>query len=101
MSFSASASYKKDSQTFRDSKKVFIISRATCQSYYARMDEVTPPPLDDSFLKWVKRLNNSNEDGDYIEFISYYGTHYMKAVTFGARYVWIPLHSHYSIFTLR
>ena len=85
VSFSASTSYKKDTQTFKEGEKVFIISRATCQSYYSRIDEVTPPPLDESFLKWIRRLSNSDKDADFIEFIAYYGTHYMKAVTFGAR----------------
>ena len=56
-----------------------------CQTYFSKIDDVAPPPLDDSFLKWVEKLNDTDEVNTYIDFISYYDTHYMKGVTFGAR----------------
>ena len=51
------------------------------------MDEINPPPFDESFLLWAEKLNDDkSNDNDFLDFISYYGTHFMKTVTFGARY---------------
>ncbi|XP_022796663.1 uncharacterized protein LOC111335083 isoform X2 [Stylophora pistillata] len=86
--FSASASYKESVAQMSSGEYLYVISQAQCRYYFSKMDDTDPPPFDPGFVSWAKRLSNSNGNGDAVlEFIQYYGTHYLTEVTFGARFM--------------
>ena len=66
---------------------LYIISQAQCRYYFSKMDVTDPPPFHPGFVRWAKSLakRNSNKN-DVIQFIKYYGTHFVTEVTFGARF---------------
>ena len=83
--FSASAEYKQKSNEVSSKESVYINSIAKCDYYLSIMDEVKPPPLDESFIEKAKTLKTKQ---DVFNFFEYYGTHYLKEVTFGARLIY-------------
>ena len=82
--FSASVQYKTKSNSVQSKESVFINSVAKCDYYLSVMDDVQPPPLDESFIMKVKTLKTVN---DVFKLFEYYGTHYLKTTTFGARLI--------------
>ena len=89
VSFSASAGYKESSSEVSTGESVFILSRAYCNYYYMRLLEDDAPPFHPLFLKWIVKLNKTNQDTDYVEFFEKYGTHFLKEVKFGASFTYI------------
>ena len=86
--FSASASYKESMAQMSSGEFLYIISQAQCRYYFSKMDVTDPPPFHPGFVNWAKRLSNSfAKKDDIIQFIKYYGTHYVSEVTFGARFM--------------
>ena len=86
--FSASTSYKKSVAEMSSGESLFIISQAQCQYYYSTIDYTSPPPFHPGFLFWVKKLAALDvTKADIIKFIKYYGTHFLKRVTFGAKFI--------------
>eukprot|EP00112_Aurelia_sp_Birch-Aquarium-sp1_P017851 Seg418.9 transcript_id=Seg418.9/GoldUCD/mRNA.D3Y31 product="hypothetical protein" protein_id=Seg418.9/GoldUCD/D3Y31 len=84
--FSASAEYKSKSSELSSKETVYINSEAKCDYYLSEIDEIQPPSLDESFILKVRSLKNTNESIN--NFFDYYGTHFLKRVTFGARFVY-------------
>ena len=86
--FSASVSYKESVAQMSSGEFLYIISQAQCRYYFSKIDVTDPPPFHPGFVSWAKRLASSNvNQNDIIEFIKYYGTHYVSEVTFGARFM--------------
>lgn len=86
--FSASASYKTSVAQMSSGEFLYIISQAQCRYYYSTLDLTDPPPFHPGFLTWAKRLAAPDvTQNDVIQFIKYYGTHFLSDVTFGARFV--------------
>ena len=88
VSFSASAGYKESSSVFSTGESVFILSKAGCNHYYMRLLEDDAPPFHPVFLKWIIKLNNTDQDTAYVDFFEKYGTHYLKEVKFGASFTY-------------
>ncbi len=86
VSFSASAGYKQASSEMSTGQSVYVMSTASCKYYYTSMDMTSPPPFEPGFLRWSEKLLNSSDD-EVNQFIDYYGTHFLKEVTFGAKYI--------------
>ena len=84
--FSASTEYKSKSSELSSKETVYINSEAKCNYYLSEIDEIQPPNLDESFILKVKSLKNTDES--IHDFYDYYGTHFLKRVTFGARFVY-------------
>ena len=84
--FSASAGYKEASSGMSTSQAVYVMSTASCKYYSTNIDLTAPPPFEAGFLRWSEKLTEASDD-EVIEFINYYGTHYLKEVTFGAKYI--------------
>ena len=84
-SFSASTEYQKKSSQMSAGESVFILSTAHCNYYFSELDQVRPPPLSKSFITRAKRLRNET---DIIGFIDLFGTHFLKYVQFGARFIY-------------
>ena len=83
--FSASAEYRKQSSEVGSKESVYINSEAKCDYYLSMFDELQPPMLSKSFLMMAKTIKN---ESDVFMLFDYYGTHYLKEVTFGARLVY-------------
>ena len=89
--FSASASYKQTNQEVSANEFMYVMSSASCTNYFARLDMINPPPFDESFLKWVYKLNSASADDRpelYLKFIETYGTHFQTETTFGSRFTY-------------
>ena len=66
---------------------LFIISQAQCQYYFSKLDATDPPPFHPGFVSWAKKLASSDaSQDDLVQFIEYFGTHFVSEVTFGARF---------------
>ena len=89
VSFSASAGYKESSSEVSTGESVFILSRAHCNYYYMRLLEDDAPPFHPVFLKWIIKLNNTDQDTDFVDFFEKYGTHFLTEVKFGASFTYI------------
>ncbi|XP_065063227.1 uncharacterized protein LOC135689803 isoform X2 [Rhopilema esculentum] len=83
--FSASAEYRKNSAEVGSKETVYVNSQAKCDYYISMIDEMQPPPLSKSFLMKAALLKKKS---DVFDFFDYYGTHYLKQVTFGARLIY-------------
>ena len=70
-------------------KKYLIISSLSCQAYRVHLDIANSPSLAQTVLNEISNLITSIEDKDVVDFVSNYGTHYLKSVTYGARYFYI------------
>ena len=86
--FSASADLKREVAEMKSGKYVRIISSAQCQRYRSNIDLARPPPFDPGFIEWANKLADSSaSEGDVLQFIKYYGTHFFSDVTFGAKFI--------------
>ena len=66
---------------------LYIVSQAQCRYYFSKLDATDPPPFHPGFVSWVKKLASSDaSQDDLVQFIEYFGTHYVSEVTFGARF---------------
>ena len=83
--FSASGEYKRKSSEVGTKEAVYINSEAKCDYYLSMIDEMQPPSLSKSFLIMARSIKSEK---DVFELFDYYGTHYLKQVTFGARLVY-------------
>ena len=86
VSFSASASYKKAVQEMKDSKSVYIFSEARCLYYASTLDPTVPAPLAENFKISLQELERDGTKEKYFDFFDNYGTHFVKAIDYGARY---------------
>lgn len=67
---------------------LYIISQAECQNYYSMIDFTNPPPFDPGFISKAKTLADPKAtDEAVVEFIEYFGTHFLTEVTYGAKFV--------------
>ena len=64
---------------------IFIYSQAKCDYYFAMLDEINPPQLSKSFIQFSKGLKTTK---DVFKLFEYYGTHFLKHVTFGAKFIY-------------
>ena len=86
--FSASASYKESVAQMSSGEFLYIITQAQCRYYFSTVDFTDPAPFHPGFLAWAKKLAAADvPEKDVMQFIKYYGTHFLSEVTFGARYV--------------
>jgi hypothetical protein len=85
-SFKASRQYKSTSSSISSGNNVYIISTAKCEFYFSKIKVTKLPDFSSNFIYWVNRLNASNETEVYMNFFDYFGTHFLKQVTFGASY---------------
>lgn len=86
--FSASGSYKRDVAEMSSGEYVLVVSRAQCQYYRSNIDLTRPPPFDPGFLVWANKLADpSSTNSDVLQFIKYFGTHFIADVTFGAKFI--------------
>ena len=60
---------------------------AKCLYYYSYLHPISPPPLDNDFVKQATMLSKTNDEEVYMEFFENYGTHYATEVAFGAKYI--------------
>ena len=88
VSFSASAGYKQASSEMSSANSIYIISKATCDYYFVKMNMRRPPLLHREFLEWAAQVAVSNDEEEVLEFMDYYGTHFAPEIIFGARYVY-------------
>ncbi len=86
--FSASTAYKHASSELSSANSVFVISKATCNTYFVKMDMTKPPLLQRGFLEWSARVAASDNEEEVLRFLDYYGTHFAPEVVFGARYIY-------------
>lgn len=85
--FSASAGYRQARSEISTGEYVYIVSSAKCNYYTSRIQQFEHPVFDETFLTWVRKLEKSNDDDDYLAFFQKYGTHFPSKVTFGARFM--------------
>lgn len=85
--FSASAGYKQAKSEISKGEYSYIISTAKCNYYTSRLQDGDSPMFDASFLQWVRKLEKSDSDADFLDFFLKYGTHFPIKVTFGARFM--------------
>ena len=85
VSFSASTDYKKKTSVMAASESVFIFTKASCNYYFSKLNEIRPPSLTEDFISKVKALK---DEKDVFNFFQYYGTHFQKYTLFGARFVY-------------
>ena len=80
--FAANKEYKEKYVELESKRKVYVNSKAKCDYYSSKIDEIQPPSLDNSFVNMARSLKTKQ---DVFKFFEYYGTHYLKEITFGAR----------------
>ena len=86
--FSASAGFNTDAAEMSSGDFLYIISQAVCQNYYSVIDFTNSPPFDPGFISKAETLADpENGDEAVLEFIKYYGTHFMTQATYGAKFV--------------
>ena len=85
VSFAASSEYKKISSVMSATESVFIFSKASCNYYFAKLNEQNPPALTNDFMNYVKDIRNVN---DTHKLFDYYGTHFTTYTLFGARFIY-------------
>ncbi|XP_053399522.1 uncharacterized protein LOC123557204 isoform X2 [Mercenaria mercenaria] len=84
--FSTSFGYKKTTSSLAQGNSVFIVSSAHCDYYFVKIRKETPPTFDDGFLIWLSKLDITDTNTTYLEFLDRYGTHFITEATFGARF---------------
>ncbi|XP_025102342.1 uncharacterized protein LOC112568964 isoform X1 [Pomacea canaliculata] len=82
--FSASQDFRQFSEDLR--KHVLVVSRATCSLYHVTHLLQKPLPLHPMFVDWVLRLNNTDDEDAYLQFIDTYGTHFVSRARSGASF---------------
>lgn len=84
--FSASSGYSRMTSSIDKRKSVFIVSSAYCDYYFVKLRKQMPPSFDDEFLVWLSKLDSTDLNTTYVEFMDIYGTHFLSEATFGARF---------------
>ncbi|PVD27543.1 hypothetical protein C0Q70_12705 [Pomacea canaliculata] len=82
--FSASQDFRQFSEDLR--KHVLVVSRATCSLHHVTHLLQKPLPLHPMFVDWVLRLNNTDDEDAYLQFIDTYGTHFVSRARSGASF---------------
>ncbi|PVD27819.1 hypothetical protein C0Q70_12993 [Pomacea canaliculata] len=80
--FVASLSFQETVAELR--QKVFIMSTASCSAYRVSLLQLEPPTFHSMFLEWILKLNNTNDENTYLEFLDTYGTHFVSQTRLGA-----------------
>ena len=86
VSFSASTSYNRAVQEMKDTQSIYIFSEARCLYYASKLDPTVPPPLAENFKVSLQELERVGTQAKYFDFFDSYGTHFVKAIDYGARY---------------
>jgi len=88
--FSGSDEYATISEGFGSDSSQYIMSSATCCSYKFEHDNgADHSNLDKKFKSDVEMLPLHYDEDAYDRFVDKYGTHYVKSVTMGSKYVQI------------
>ncbi|XP_025102439.1 uncharacterized protein LOC112569016 [Pomacea canaliculata] len=80
--FSASKHFHKLSEELR--KHVLVVTTAVCSLYDLTLLLSEPPSFHLSFADWMIKLNNTDDEDKYLEFLDTYGTHFVSRARFGA-----------------
>lgn len=86
--FSASAGYNEAKSEISKGETSFVISTAKCNYYTSKLRYDGAIKFDSSFLRWVEKLNQTDDDEGFFAFFEMYGTHYPIKMTFGARFTY-------------
>jgi len=89
VAFSASASFKAVEEGSKNTKNIFIESKADCRVFKGHLQYYNPPKFHVTFLKALKFLEPKDYEAnkkEYYIFIDYYGTHFIDQLVMGARY---------------
>ncbi|PVD27694.1 hypothetical protein C0Q70_12865 [Pomacea canaliculata] len=65
-------------------QNVLVVSTALCSLYDLTLLLMEPPSFHSSFVDWIIKLNNTDDEDMYIEFLDTYGTHFVSRARFGA-----------------
>ena len=89
-SFKASFEYQHTMKEAVKLQQSMFISSSECEVYKAWLNSENPPYLSSAFMKDVNTLLRPDKSGrvilnNYIQFLSTYGTHYIKELAMGAR----------------
>ncbi|XP_060569961.1 uncharacterized protein LOC132728328 [Ruditapes philippinarum] len=86
-SFSASIGYKQTSSKLSSGATVYVFSTVKCKYYFSKLVQEEAPQFDEAFLNLLNKLDEADLDIQlYFKLFDTYGTHFVKEVTFGARY---------------
>ncbi|XP_025091551.1 uncharacterized protein LOC112562485 [Pomacea canaliculata] len=80
--FSASQDFQKFSAELK--QNVLVFSTAVCGIYHVKLLLSEPPSFHSSFVEWIIKLNNTNDEDMYLKFLDTYGTHFVSRARFGA-----------------
>ncbi|XP_025099155.1 uncharacterized protein LOC112566941 [Pomacea canaliculata] len=80
--FSASQDFKKFSAELK--QNVLVFSTAVCSIYHVNLLLWELPSFRSSFLEWIIKLNNTDDEDMYLKFLDTYGTHFVSRARFGA-----------------
>ncbi|PVD27532.1 hypothetical protein C0Q70_12694 [Pomacea canaliculata] len=80
--FSASQHFHKLSAQL--TQHVLVVSTAVCSLYDLTLLLSEPPSFHPSFVDWMIKLNNTDNDDKYLEFLDTYGTHFVSRARLGA-----------------
>ncbi|PVD27539.1 hypothetical protein C0Q70_12701 [Pomacea canaliculata] len=80
--FSASQHIHKLSEELR--KHVLVVTTAVCSLYDLTLLLTEPPSFHSSFVDWMIKLNNTDDEDMYLKFIDTYGTHFVSRARLGA-----------------
>jgi len=86
--FGGSHEYQKIHEGYRQDQSQYVFSTATCCLYnFRHSNGGTYSTLDDGFVNHVLDLPLEYDQAAYGAFVEEYGTHYVKEVTMGSKYV--------------
>ncbi|PVD27538.1 hypothetical protein C0Q70_12700 [Pomacea canaliculata] len=80
--FSASQHFLKFSEELK--QNVLVLSTAVCSIYHVKLLLWQPPSFHSSFVDWIIKLNNTDDEDVYLKFLDTYGTHFVSRARFGA-----------------
>ncbi|XP_025100081.1 uncharacterized protein LOC112567601 [Pomacea canaliculata] len=80
--FSASQHFHKLSAQL--TQHVLVVSTAVCSLYDLTLLLTEPPSFHLSFADWMIKLNNTDDEDKYLQFLDTYGTHFVSKARFGA-----------------
>ncbi|PVD37369.1 hypothetical protein C0Q70_04368 [Pomacea canaliculata] len=80
--FSASQHFQKFSEELK--QNVLVLSTAVCSIYHVKLLLWQPPSFHSSFVEWIIKLNNTDDEDMYLKFLDTYGTHFVSRARFGA-----------------
>ncbi|XP_025102347.1 uncharacterized protein LOC112568965 isoform X3 [Pomacea canaliculata] len=80
--FSASQHFLKFSDELK--QNVLVLSTAVCSIYHVKLLLWEPPSFHSSFVDWIIKLNNTDDEDMFLKFLDTYGTHFVSRARFGA-----------------